>query len=1215
MDQATKIRDLFVSDVTRDISPVVYFHEQSPEKLASEVSEYIITGGWPEDHPNHRRVPNGIHEQYVHLLTAIARELDRPGGPDLPNAWISGFYGSGKSSFAKLLGLALDGVCLPDGTALSQALLQRDTSPKAAELADAWSALRGKIEPMAAVFDVGSVAGDNEQVHAVVVHQVQRRLGYCRTDPLVADFELTLERDGEWARFEQTALDTLKEPWEQRKDRAFAEEDFSLVLSRMFPEHYTDPMSWIDSRAGTHARAGSPEDAVRAIGDMLRFRRPNATLFLVVDEVSQYVLSNKDRVDRLRAFATALGASLKGRAWLLALGQQKLDEEADQSFLVWAKDRFPPKLRVHLATTNIRDVVHKRLLHKTSAADAQLRTLFETHRPDLKLFAYGCETITAEDFIEVYPLLPGHIDLLLQITTALRSRSRRVQGDDQAIRGLLQMLGELFRAQRVADLPVGHLVSLDKIYEVQHTALDSDVQDSMARILNQCSTDDEALAVRAAKAVALLELIQDVMPTDAKLVAQCLYDKLDRGNQVSRVTEALEDLRRRNLLGYSEKTGYKIQSSAGEEWERERREIPVPRKAIGDTAKHALDLLLGNLDRPRLQGRPFPWQGLFSDGSNIADAGFGDQRSDAVVCVDFRLLRPEERARGAWIKRSAESTLEHRLIWVCGDTDMLDMHVRELVRSRGMVARFKPRRESLNGARKLLLQGEEIRVEELEDKVQGHVAGAWMAGALYFRGRALAPADLGGSFATTLEAAGTRLLPELYPHFIATDLVPSELMQLLDPELSGISPKLMTGDLGVLELDHGRYVPSCGGAVPKRVQDFIERENGLSGANLLTHFGRPPYGYTPALVKACVAGLLRAGKLSIRPEGVDEITAVRDAGVRDLFEKDRVFRRANVFPAGDDDIGYKARARICKFFEDHLGQTLERQDDAIADAVGNLFPTQAQRLRHVLTQLDRIPRPVDGGARATPKALTELQRALEDCARHVRQTRPTVALVKRHLDALADGIQLVNILAAELTDEAIAGVTHAAGLLQHQAAQLRAADALDADLDAARQRLQAQLDTERPWRDIAALAPDLQALADAYRTERERRLAWQQRQGEQARARVRARDGFATLGADDSHRVLRPIKEAETQTTADAIAPGLIALEEGFQSALHRAEETANDRLDEILSRDDEKLVVKVNLSLRNREVTTVEEVDTLLDEIRKRLLEQIEAGARVRIQ
>ena len=103
-----QIKDLFVSNVTRDIPPVVYFHEQSPEKLADEVKEYIVTGGWPSDHPNYKRVPNGIHEQYVRLLNAIATELDKKPGPSLPTVWISGFYGSGKSSFAKLLGLALD---------------------------------------------------------------------------------------------------------------------------------------------------------------------------------------------------------------------------------------------------------------------------------------------------------------------------------------------------------------------------------------------------------------------------------------------------------------------------------------------------------------------------------------------------------------------------------------------------------------------------------------------------------------------------------------------------------------------------------------------------------------------------------------------------------------------------------------------------------------------------------------------------------------------------------------------------------------------------------------------------------------------------------------------------------------------------------------------------------------------------------------------------
>jgi hypothetical protein len=210
---------------------VVYFHEQAEPSSPSEVSEYIITGGWPEDHPNHRRVPNGIHEQYVHLLRTIASELDRPGGPDLPNAWISGFYGSGKSSFAKLLGLALDGVELPDGTSLAEALLRRDTARRAAELA-ARPGPRcvGKIEPIAVVFDIGSVGRDNEHRSTPWWSTRSKSASAtARTDPLVADFELKLERDGEWARFEQTASTRSTSPGSNVKDRAFAEEDFSLV--------------------------------------------------------------------------------------------------------------------------------------------------------------------------------------------------------------------------------------------------------------------------------------------------------------------------------------------------------------------------------------------------------------------------------------------------------------------------------------------------------------------------------------------------------------------------------------------------------------------------------------------------------------------------------------------------------------------------------------------------------------------------------------------------------------------------------------------------------------------------------------------------------------------------------------------------------------------------------------------------------------------------
>jgi hypothetical protein len=556
-----KVRELFSSDVTRDIPPVVYFHEQSPDKLGHEVDEYIITGGFPDGHPHKKRVPNGIHEQYVRLLTAISSELDKPGGPELPASWISGFYGSGKSSFAKLLGLALDGVALRDGRSLAEALLSRDTSPRASELRDAYKQLRTKVDPMSVVFDIGGTAREGEQIHSVIVRQVQKRLGYC-SDPYVAEMELRLERDSQWAAFEAKAHQVLGRPWAAAAQDAMADDQFSQVMHALYPERFTDPMAWIAARAGTHTYSLAVEEATRAIADMLHHRRRDKTLFLVVDEVSQYVHQDSARMLKLQTFVSDLGQRLKGKVWLLVTGQQKLEEGGDQSVLGKMKDRFPEKLRVHLSATNIRDVVHKRLLHKNEAGVRSLRDLLGKHRNDLKLFAYGCDDCTEEDLIEVYPLLPGHIDLILQITSALRTRSSRSQGDDQNIRGLLQLMGELFRSQKLAERDAGALVTLDDIYEVQQTALDSDVQGSMARVLGHCASHDLDLAARAAKAVALLELVQDTLPTDAKLVARCLYDRLDRGSREDAVKEALEELRRHNLLGYSEKHGYKIQSSA-----------------------------------------------------------------------------------------------------------------------------------------------------------------------------------------------------------------------------------------------------------------------------------------------------------------------------------------------------------------------------------------------------------------------------------------------------------------------------------------------------------------------------------------------------------------------------------------------------------------------------------------------------------------------------
>lgn len=1208
-----RIRELFAADITRDIPPVVYFHEQSPEKLAAEVGEYIVTGGYPDGDPRAARNRAGIHEELVRLLTSLARELDKKGGPELPAVWISGFFGSGKSSFAKLLGLSLDGIPLAGGISMSEAFLARDSSPRSGELREAWTKLLSKIDAMAVVFDIGSVVRDGEQIHTAARRQIQQRLGYCPTSAIVADYEARLEADGLWERFLAAAEKTLGRPWSEAKGDKLADDHFSHVLHVLDPERYAEPTTWIDSRGGVSSSAGSSvEETTKAIEAMLDRRAPGKTLFLVLDEVSQYVHQDENRMLKLQSFVADLGHRLKGRVWILATGQQKLEDEAAANPLAKLKDRFPPSLRVHLATSNIRDVVHQRLLRKSPDREGIIRDRFRRDRSDLKLYAYDCEEVTEEDFVEVYPMLPGHVDLLLRITSSLRSRSTRAQGDDHAIRGLLQLLGELFRSQKLAGAEFGALVTLDAIYEVQQSALDPDVQMTLGRLFQDEVARKEPLAVRAAKAVALLELIQDEVPTTVELVAQGLYAIVGQGNSSEAVGKALEALREHGFLGYSEKSGYKIQSSAGGEWQRERDEIGVPGEKVNEVVRGKLTELLGDVDRGRLQGRSFPWGALFSDGRAIRDARILDTRDEAAVTVDFRFLTSkDDRLPSKWVVESAASDLKDRLIWVAGEPGPVADLARDLVRARHMAERYEARRASLPVARQRLLLEEQTRRDELELKVRKAVSTAFLEGKFYFAGRALAPADLGAGFAGALQGAADRILPDLFPRFVPLAVTEAELAQLLEPVLAGPSTKFLEKGLGILSLDAGKYAADCSGEVPQKIRQLVESEGGASGATLFQHFGRPPFGWPADVIRAAVAGLLRGHKVRIRPESGPEITSIKDPGTKDLFRRDRDLRRADVLPAKEGEVGPRDRVAICQLFKERLGLELDREDEAIADAVYSHFPSRLTQLGEIRTRLLRLS---PQGKTADLAQVDRLERALNECRRS-RQVGETVTAVKRHLDDLRDGLELLGILRSDLTEDAIHLLEETRRVSDSQLAQLRTAGLLgEAEPDAG--AVDEQLRRERPWREAGTVSGALDGIRKQYLVIRRRLQAEQEARAEEARARLTARDGFARLTPDQAHQVLLPLRKALYDTTPDQTTPTLVELRDGFGPRLQRAEEEANEQLDRELSRAKvgPVSVVRVEARLHGREVKNREELKALLAELEERIGPALDRGERVRI-
>src|SRR4051812_6018362 len=92
----TLIRSLFdpSKNISRSIEKVITYQASQEERLKAEISEYVVT--------------DSIERQMEQLLEKMQGAMDTGGGYEV-GVWVSGFYGSGKSSFTKYLGLAFDG--------------------------------------------------------------------------------------------------------------------------------------------------------------------------------------------------------------------------------------------------------------------------------------------------------------------------------------------------------------------------------------------------------------------------------------------------------------------------------------------------------------------------------------------------------------------------------------------------------------------------------------------------------------------------------------------------------------------------------------------------------------------------------------------------------------------------------------------------------------------------------------------------------------------------------------------------------------------------------------------------------------------------------------------------------------------------------------------------------------------------------------------------
>jgi hypothetical protein len=548
----TQIRNLFDSTraLSRTIEKVITYQKRNEAQVRAEISEYVVT-----EH---------IEESFSDLLKKMQLALQGGGGHEI-GVWVSGFYGSGKSSFTKYFGFALDrGMRVGEDTFLH--LLQNQL--KTASVRALFNQVSTTYDAAVIFLDLASemLAGASmEDISTVLYLKVLQWAGYSE-DLKVAELERMLEMDGRLDSFLARAKEELEGiEWTEARNQPLVA---NQIAARLAAEFYPKLFPKIEDfqNLTLHVKKTEFKRAEEMV-ELVRRKSGKKNILFIIDEVGQYASAKPNLILNLDGLAKNLKHIGNGTVWLFATAQQTLTEDNVSAILnapslFKLKDRFP--IQVHLEASDIKEICHKRLLTKSSAGEQELGKLFDCHGASLRTATqlkdagvYEAE-LGKKTFIDLYPFLPAHFEMLLQLLGRLARKTGGL-GLRSAIKVLQDVLvergGRSGSHASLADAPVRTLANTVTFYDSLRRDIQSSygyIVDGVERVAQRFPHDP--LHHDAAKSIAVLQILEN-LPVTAHNIAALLQPTVVSVSMKDAVEKAIAAMLKDGMIPLGEKNG------------------------------------------------------------------------------------------------------------------------------------------------------------------------------------------------------------------------------------------------------------------------------------------------------------------------------------------------------------------------------------------------------------------------------------------------------------------------------------------------------------------------------------------------------------------------------------------------------------------------------------------------------------------------------------
>jgi hypothetical protein len=1179
---AATIGALFASDIRRRIEEVIKVDQVEEAILRDEIREYEATGSIKK-----------------HYLSILERYRETPNKPhEGVGVWVSGFFGSGKSSFAKLLGLAVEDRPI-QGQGAGGLFGDRVGDQRIKVLL---KSIGEQIPTRAVIFDVSTDRGirtGSQMLTEILYRQLLGALGYAH-DLDLAELEITLESDGQLDRFKQQYAELFQRDWDREKGKvAIALSQASRVMHTLEPATYPSADSWVQAAM---SRADiSPNLLAQRCKTLCERRCPGKSLVFVIDEVGQFVARDVQKMLDLQGIVQALGRVGRGKFWIVVTSQEKLTElvgglEDRRVELARLMDRFPQELQVHLEPSDISEVTSKRVLSKNAEAQTLLRKLYEENRARLASSVHLSADIrlpelTAERFVDLYPLLPYQVDFIIQVVSGLRTQSgasKHVGGANRTIIKLAQQL-LINPAVNLADHAIGRLARIDQIYDLVETNIDSEVRAKIAAIASEV---DHPLAPAVCKAVRLLEFVKSVHRT-AENIAATLHPAVDADSQLPAVKEALDALLRAHKIRLGS-DGYRIPSPAEDDWETQRAKIG-PKS--GDIQRIHAETVAQLWD-------PQPSHSFH--GVKVFKAGLhlnGREVSAGDVTVQVQLAPPGKEYQKQVDEYRTRSQAETKSVfWTAALDDAIDRETVEIHRCQEMLKRKE--RTAQTKAELSLVTEEKQRLATHQRQLRDRLKQALLGGTIYFRGNDRSPGEGATEVGKTVGERLEAVLPDVFDRFAeaAAKVTKKDLEVLVTSEnLHGLTPlfaqlRLVRDVKGkpVFNTDSGPLAE-----VAARIENQYDYGIASTGKSLADEFAQDPYGWEFDMVRLLVVALVRAGRVEATSKG-QTIESVLSIEARNTFENNNLFRQTSFRPK--KGVVFEDLLKTADAFKSAFGKELpELEQGAAAAAIRaeaaqhepNVQETHSRLLTH------RLP-----GADVLGAALERLR-----TIRSGSEESAILAFNGCHSE-LKEAIKRTAELQTALTEPAMLDLERARKVLDAPWSFLQHEPDLDEGVSADALQLEDTLKRETFFRELPAIDQLARTVEEAYQQRLRAALATRAAAYEQALQTLAATPGWPELDEDQRHRIAGPLASRTDISPARPIPiPELRADLDACPARLGRA-------VEELFQLQEGARLVKLSIGAYFAGgIESEEQLTASLDALRDDCLHHLGAGKKVLIQ